>query len=129
VLAVTAALVNATPAVGVANGDGAPAGVTLRSRQVVVDITVAPAQAGRNNVHVNTYSAAGAPLDVAELTVTFDLPSKGIAPIAVPLRKLGPGHYLSPGFDIPLAGDWQATAKARLTDVDQVTLIGTIPVR
>ncbi|MFA5884206.1 MAG: hypothetical protein WDA60_10180 [Acidimicrobiia bacterium] len=63
-------------------------------------------------------------MDVAELTITFDLPSKGIAPIDVPLRKLGPGHYLSPGFDIPLAGEWRATARARLTDVDEVTQTG-----
>jgi len=47
----------------------------------------------------------------------------------VPLRKLGPGHYLSPGFVIPLAGEWRVTAKARLTDVDEVTQTGTIPIR
>jgi len=128
VLAVTAALVNATPAASVASGNGGAAGVTLRSPQVVVDVTVSPAVAGLNDVHVSSYSRAGAPLDVAEMTVTIDLPSRDIAPITVPLRRLGPGHYLSPGFDIPLAGDWRVAAKARLTDVDQVTLTGTIPI-
>ena len=102
--------------------------MTLRSPQVVVDVTVSPARAGRNDIHVSTFSRAGAPLDVAEVTVTFDLPSRDIAPITVPLRDLGPGHYLSPGFDIPLSGDWRVTTKVRLTDVDQVTRTGTIPI-
>ena len=105
VLAVTAVLVNAIPA-ATAEGstNGGAAGVTMRATQVVVDITATPAQAGRNDIHVSTFTPAGAPLDVAEITVTFDLPSRQIAAIDVPLRDLGPGHYLSPGFDIPIAG-------------------------
>jgi copper transport protein len=130
ILAVTAVLVNATPAVTASAGAGeGAAGVTMRSGQVVVDVTVAPARAGRNDIHVSTFTPAGAPLDVAELTVTFDLPSRKIAAIDVPLRKLGPGHYLSPGFNIPIAGDWRVVAKARLTDVDQVTLTDTLTIR
>ncbi len=130
ILAVTAVLVNATPAVNAAaNNNGGAAGVTMRSKQVVIDVTIAPAQAGRNDVHVSTFTPAGAPMDVAELTVTLDQPSRRIAPINVPLRKLGPGHYLSPGFDIPIAGDWRVTGKARLTDVDEVTLNDTLTIR
>ena len=129
VLAVTAVLVNSTPAANAALAGAQPAGVTMRSAQVVVDVTIAPATAGPNDVHVSTFTKAGAPMDVADLSVTLDLPSKGIAPITVPLRKLGPGHYLSPGFVVPLAGEWRATAKARLTDVDEVTLTGKIPIR
>jgi copper transport protein len=130
ILAITAVLVNATPA-ATANagaGEGA-AGVTMRSNQVVVDVTVAPARAGNNDIHVSTFTPAGAPMDVAELTVAFDLPSRKIAAIDVPLRKLGPGHYLSPAFNIPIAGDWRVVAKARLTDVDQVTLTDTVTIR
>jgi copper transport protein len=130
ILAITAVLVNAVPAVTAKAGSGeGAAGISMRSDQVVVDVTVAPARAGRNDIHVSTFTPAGAPLDVAELTVTFDLPSRGIAPIDVPLRKLGPGHYLSPGFDIPIAGDWRVTAKALLSDVDQVNLSDTITIR
>ena len=129
-LVVTAVLVNATPA-ATAEGstNGGAAGVTMRSNQVVVDVTATPAEAGRNDIHVSTFTPAGAPLDVAEITVTLDLPSRQIAAIDVPLRDLGPGHYLSPGFDIPIAGDWRVTAKVRLTDVDQVTLTDTLTIR
>ena len=130
ILAITAVLVNAVPAVtaNAGGGEGA-AGVTMRSDRVVVDITVAPAQAGRNDIHVSTFTPAGAPMDVQELTVTFDLPSHDIAAIEVPLRELGPGHYLSPGFDIPIAGDWRVIAKVLLSDVDLVNLSGTVTIR
>jgi copper transport protein len=130
ILGITAVLVNATPAATAnAGGNEGAAGVTMRSNRVVVDVTIAPARAGRNDVHVSTFTPAGAPMDVAELTVTLDQPSRNIAPITVPLRKLGPGHYLSPGFDIPIAGDWRVTGKARLTDVDEVTLTDTLTIR
>jgi copper transport protein len=130
ILAVTAVLVNATPAVSAnAGANEGAAGVTMRSNRVVIDVTIAPARAGSNDVHVSTFTPAGAPMDVAELTVTLDQPSRKIAPINVPLRKLGPGHYLSPGFDIPIAGDWRVTGKARLTDVDEVALTDTITIR
>jgi copper transport protein len=130
ILAVTAVLVNATPAYTASGAGNVSAAVrTLRSNQVVVDMTVVPAQTGRNDVHVSTFTPAGAPMDVAELTMTFDLPSRKIAPINVPLRKFGPGHYLSPNFDIPIAGTWRVIAKARLTDVDEVTLTDTITIR
>ena len=130
ILGITAVLVNATPAATAnAGGNEGAAGVTMRSNRVVIDVTIAPARAGRNDVHVSTFTPAGAPMDVAELTVTLDQPSRNIAPITVPLRKLGPGHYLSPGFDIPIAGDWRVTGKARLTDVDEVTLTDTLTIR
>src|SRR5262249_48431646 len=97
ILAVTAVLVNATPAVTAnANATGGATGVTMRSNQVVIAVPTAPGAAGRNDVHVSTFTPAGAPMDVAELTITLDQPNRKIAPVNVPLRKLGPGHYLSP---------------------------------
>ena len=32
---------------------------------------------------------------------------------AVPLRRLAPGHYLSPGFRIPFAGTWTLTVTVK----------------
>ena len=129
VLVASAALVNAAPASGpAAAANQGVAGVTLRSRLVTVDVTMTPGRVGVDDVHVSTFTPAGAPLDVKELTLTIDQSSRGIAPIDVPLRRLGPGHYLSPGFTLPLAGEWRVTAEALLTDVDLVTLTGAIPI-
>jgi copper transport protein len=128
-LAATALLVNAVPA-KTANAEqaGGATGVTMKSDEVWVDVTVAPARTGRNDVHVSALEPAGAPKDVAELTISLDLPGRAIGPIDVPLRRLSPGHYLSPGLDIPLAGEWRVTAKARLDDFDQPTVTGRVDI-
>jgi copper transport protein len=130
VIIVTALLVNAVPANVAANaaltGGG---GVTMKSPQVWVDVSITPARAGVNDFHVSAITPQGAPLRLAELTMTVDLPDKKIAPINVPLRDLGPGHYLSPGFDFPFGGNWRVTARARLDAINEVTLVGSVGIK
>jgi copper transport protein len=130
VIVVTALLVNAVPADVAANaaltGGG---GVTMKSSQVWVDVSITPARAGVNDFHVSAITPQGAPLKLAELTLTVDLPDKKIAPINVPLRDLGPGHYLSPGFDFPFGGNWRITARARLDAINEVTLVGSVGIK
>ena len=129
VLIATALLVNAPPAKAIADGEtGGAVGTTLESDDVWVDITVTPGNTGRNDVHVSTLEPDGALLEVEELTVTFALPDEKIAPIDLPLRPLSPGHYVSPGFDLPVDGDWRVTAKPRLSEFEQRTLRGEIPI-
>jgi copper transport protein len=128
VLAATALLVNAAPArTAVAQGsEGGAVGVTMKSKKVWVDFTAAPGSKGPNDIHVNTLTPSGAPLDVTDLKVTIDLPDRNIAPIDVGLRRLSPGHYFAPGFNVPIAGDWRVTAKPLVSQFDQPTLRGTV---
>ena len=105
------------------------AGATLKSSQVWIDIQTSPGKAGVNDFHVSALTPKGVPMRLAELTLTVDLPGKKIAPINVPLRDLGPGHYLSPGFDFPLPGTWRVTASARLDEINEVTLVGKLGIR
>jgi copper transport protein len=129
ILVATALLVNAPPAkTAQASSGGGVAGVTLEADDVDVDVTVTPATAGTNDVHIDVANPQGAPMDVDELKVTFALPDKDIAPIDVPLRRLSPGHYFSPGFQVPLGGEWRVTAKPLLSEFEQPTLRGTIDI-
>ena len=129
VLAATALLVNAAPAKAIADSRRAGAVETsLESDKVTVDIALTPGRAGLNDVHVSTVSPDGSPKRVEDLTITFALPDRKIAPIDVPLRKLDAQHYLSPGFDLPFDGEWKVTAKPRLTEFEQPTIRGTIDV-
>jgi copper transport protein len=121
--------VNAVPGtVGAVADNGGAAGITLKSAPVWVDVSFTPGRSGANEVHATALTPAGAPLNVEELTVTIDLPRRRIAPITVPLRRLSPGHYLSPGFVVPYPGEWRVTAKPRLTEFDQPTLVGTVTI-
>jgi copper transport protein len=129
VIAVTAMLVNAAPAKVAAaqRGGSGAAGITLKSPQVWVDFSVVPGVApGANDVHVTAILPSGAPTNLDDLTVTMDYPSRHIAPLEIPLRRLGPGHYLSPGFTIPFGGNWRLTAHALLSQFNEVTLVGVL---
>ncbi|MSO18097.1 MAG: hypothetical protein CK520_03355 [Actinobacteria bacterium] len=126
VLITTAVLVNAAPARTEAAGGTAAVGVTLKNSEVAVDITATPGVSGRNDIHVNTFTPAGSPRAVLEIKVTFLFPSRSIAAVDVPLRRLGPGHYYSPGFDVPLAGTWRVEATPQLSEFEEPTLAGQI---
>ncbi|HEV2309814.1 MAG TPA: copper resistance protein CopC [Acidimicrobiia bacterium] len=130
VVSVTALLVDAAPAKVAAAQRGTGASeVTLKSANAWVSIYLTPGVApGANDVHVSALLPSGAPLNVLELTTTMDYPSRHIAPLEIPLRRLGSGHYLSPGFTIPFSGNWRVTAGVQLSEFNEVTLVGTLPV-
>lgn len=132
ILVVTALLVNAQPgrtALATQAFSGGSVDVTLKSNRVWVDVTIAPGTVGGNDVHVNTLIASGGLTTPLGFTLTLDLPSKGIAPLTVPLTQAGPGHYLAAGVTIPLAGEWRVTAHVLLSQIDEVTLVGTVTIR
>lgn len=129
VLVVTALLVNSAPPADATDARETAAVVTIQHRQVILDVTATPGATGFNDLHVNTYSPEGTPLDVQTVEMTLALPARDVPPMAVPLRELGPGHYLSPGLDIPLAGTWELRATVRLGPVDRVDLVGELGIR
>ncbi len=128
VLAATALLVNAAPAkTALAGaGDGGAVGVTMKSNKVWVDFSATPGIAGANDLHLNVLTPSGAPLNTQELTVSIASADGKIAPIDLPLRRLAPGHYYAPGFDVPIAGDWRVKANPLISEFQQPTLRGTV---
>jgi copper transport protein len=135
ILSIAALLVNAAPAVSV-NNSGA-SGVTLTSSQARVDVTAIPGSPGRNELHFTAFSPEGAPLaippsgglsEVNEFQVSAALPSRDIAAISIPVRRLGPGHYISSAVDLPIRGDWTLTVRILLSETDQAALAGKLPI-
>ena len=72
---------------------------------------------------------SGVLANVLSTDVELSNPEKGIAPIKVTLVRLGPGHYVSTGLTIPFSGNWQLTMKSLVTDVDEVAVTTTVPIR
>ena len=135
ILSIAALLVNAAPAVSV-NNSGA-SGVTLQSDQMRVDVSAIPGAPGANELHFTAFSPQGAPLaippsggltEVNEFQVSASLPSRNIAPISIPVRRIGPGHYISSGVNLPIRGDWNLTIRALLTETNEVALAGKLPI-
>ena len=77
VIVVTALLVNVVPAkTALGQETFGASDVTLKSSKVWIDVATSPGIAGVNDVHVSALTPDGAPLKLAELTVTVDLPGK-----------------------------------------------------
>ena len=135
ILAVTSLLVNARPARSIVEG---PSDVILKSHGLWLDVLAVPGRAGPNDVHVYLQSPGGAPTavppigglsSVQEFELKIDLPNRDIAPITVPLRRAGAGHYLAYGFNIPINGSWRIDATAFRNRTEAVTFVGTLTVR
>jgi copper transport protein len=126
ILSVTALLVNAAPARTV---ETEPISMTLKSSQVWVDVVIAPGVAGGNDMHFTSLPVGDTAVDVEDMTVQLTRPGEDIPPFSVPLRKLGPGHYVAPLYDIPYPGEWQLTVRVRLGASDEAVLVGKFSLR
>ena len=114
-VAVTAVLVNLTPAyvdagIGQLHSeilDLADAG----SVQLVVD----PNRAGDNSLHLYFYGPDGRPAEIAE-EVRIDLrkPGDDIGPITREPFRAGPGHFQWDGAELVSSGRWEITVVVRI---------------
>lgn len=126
VLSLTGLLVNAVPAKTLV---AAPQSGSLIGRALLVDFTVSPGRKGVNEIHLYSLTKAGQPVDVAEMTLAFSLPGKGINKIPVELEVAGRGHYQSLSFNLPLTGRWRLDVVARTSDIDRETFEGTVEIK
>jgi copper transport protein len=126
ILVVASLLVNTPPA---RSEVGGPHTEVLRGEDIWVDVVVDPAQVGENDLHVTALLPGGTPTDVLEMQVDLTLPDEDIAPIDVPLRRLGPGHYISSAFNVPIRGDWELTADVLMDETTEVAVNAEVPIR
>jgi copper transport protein len=126
VIAVTAVLVNAAPARTVTNE---PVSLALRNSKVWVDVTIAPGNAGGNDIHVTALPVGGGLTTIADLQLQLTKVGADLPPFDVPLQKLGEGHYYAPLYDIPYPGEWQMTARVRLSETEETVVTGKFSLR
>ncbi len=127
-LAVTGALAGYSPGSAAAGG---PYSGSADLGPARAEITVEPAQAGPNEVHLYFFDRADGRQwdDAEELTVRASLPAERIDPIALQARKAGPGHYVIGGAPLAPAGDWTIEAVARVSEFDEHRARFRVPVR
>jgi copper transport protein len=126
VLAVTSLLVATVPAIADVSK---PFNATITQGQRLASITVDPAHAGRNTMHVYISTPGGALDKAQEITVRMTLPSRDLGPIPVPVETGGPNHVLTDNLQLPFSGDWQIEILARFGETEQVRFATTMPVR
>jgi copper transport protein len=91
-------------------------------------LTVDPATAGSNVVHVYLLGSAGQPAEVDEISLSGTLPDVDVGPLHFEVTPAGPGHASSVA-QLPLPGDWQFHLDVRKGEFDQWSVVLDIPIR
>jgi copper transport protein len=95
-----------------------------------IQLVVAPARAGFNEIHLYMYDPDDRPADLADtLTMELSLPAAQLGPIEREATRAGPAHLQLNGDDLAVAGDWTIELKLRVDRFTEVTGETTVPVR
>jgi copper transport protein len=128
IVAITAVLVVVTPARS-ETSPGLVEEIVALGEAGSVQITVAPARAGLNQVHLYLFDPDGRPADIAEsLTLELSLPANGIGPISREAARAGPAHFQLDGSDLAVAGRWRIDLQARVDRFTEETATVEIPI-
>lgn len=131
VLVLSAMLVGTPPAAATV---AEPVDVTLPLESAAgesgsVQLSVDPARAGANTMHVYLFDDDGRLAQPADLRVTLTEPEQEIGPLDVDLEPAGPGHWVADGMSIPGAGIWTVAVTVRLDEFTASTASTAFPVR
>jgi copper transport protein len=141
VLVITSMLVNSQPARSALT---LPYSKVFHEPTMQINLIVSPAKAGPVDIHVYTLTPGGGNLFTPGVTAEMSLPSKGIAPITIPLVRAGPNHFLacqapasntsgtatcSDKFAVPFAGKWLVVIRALRDEFDEVAIQTTVDIR
>jgi copper transport protein len=116
VLAITAVLVNVTPASTAAGVDGLFSETKPFGEDYELNLVVDPSRVGQNEVHLYIYDDTGAPLtDDPFDSVLLRLmpPGEGLGAIEREPQYILPGHYTLAGNELSIPGRWNIEAEAR----------------
>jgi copper transport protein len=94
-----------------------------------VQVSVDPAAAGPNTLHLYLLDERGQLTQPVDIRVTLTEEAQEIGPIDVALEPAGPGHYVGDGMAIPGAGTWTLAVTVRLDEFTAGSATTTFPVR
>jgi copper transport protein len=128
VVGLTAVLVVVTP--GRAESEG---GVVEEVVQLgdagSVQVTISPARAGPNQIHLYLFDPDGRPAEIVEsITLELSLPAAQLGPITREAVRAGPAHLQLDGDDLAVAGTWTIEVTARLDRFTEATGTLEVPV-
>ena len=120
VVALTSVLVVVTPAGADSEGGVVEEIVTLGDAGSV-QLTIAPAEAGFNQIHLYTFDPEGRPADIAGPSPSS---SPSPPPSSAPSPRgdaAGPAHFQLNGTDLAVGGTWTIEVRARLDRFTEAT--------
>jgi copper transport protein len=149
VFAVTAALVAYAPPIDAATGPMSP-GMDAVAKPMAMpmeaatgpfstrtdlgpaelELSVEPAEVGPNRVHLTLTDAkdGGRFTETKELTINASLPSKGIGPLKLQVKKVAPGRYVVSAAQLTPGGDWELEITDRVSAFDEFAKKIMVPI-
>ncbi len=130
VLALTAVLVQTTPARSALSETTAPTvqSALLRDTLFTLTVDVRPAKVGINEIHLYATTPDGQPSDIKQWQVRASMPAQGIESIDATILPITPDHAIGQ-IGLPTAGTWTFTFTMRTTDIDQSTVSADVMIR
>ena len=129
IVGVTAFLVNAPPARTEVEMHGAVATEVDFDGQLMAHLSVDPAMAGRNDIHLEFETPDGEPAELDEVDLAATLASARIGPLRFEAEPSGEhGAFVASGAQLPIAGDWQLRVEARQGEFDVFTETVSVPI-
>jgi hypothetical protein len=87
-----------------------------------VQLVVAPARAGFNQMHLYTFDLDHRPVQLAEsVQVQLELPSAQLGPLDRTAARAGPAHYQLNGRDLSIGGRWTITVELKIDRFTEVS--------
>jgi copper transport protein len=126
VLAVTSVLVATAPAVTAARG---PFNATIVNDARIANVTIIPAAAGPNTLHIYITTPGGALDKASPITVTITNTDRKVGPIDIPVDDAGPNHVTTDTMQIPFPGRWQIDIAALFGNFDKTDFVTTFTAR
>jgi copper transport protein len=120
VLALTAVLVNVTPARNAA-GIGTIYSKTEALGADTVNLVVDPNRAGSNAIHLYLLDPNGRAAAMQSVTLELSLPSDQLGPIRRQPFVAGPGHYQLNSSDLSIPGKWSIVVRAQVSKFEEQT--------
>lgn len=128
VIALSAVLVVVTPGRTAAEG-GVVERVVQLGEHGSVQVTIAPAKAGFNQIHLYLFDPDGRPSEIAEsVTLQLSLPAAQLGPITREATRAGPAHLQLDGTDLAVGGTWTIEVQARIDRFTQASGSVEVPV-
>jgi copper transport protein len=128
-LGLTAALVQQRPARSSLTAAG-PYSATSRIGPYELDLVVDPARVGRGQIHLYLLDRSGQPArGIAEVRLAASLARPQLGPLRFSTTPAGPGHFIAPSTQFPIAGSWRLTTQVRRGEFDQWSVTTTLPIR
>jgi copper transport protein len=94
-----------------------------------IQLTVAPARTGSNQVHLYLFDPDGRPAEIAEsVTVVLTLPAAQLGPITREAVRAGPAHLQLDTDDLAIAGTWTVELRALVDRFTEATGTAEVPI-